>query len=98
MNIVSELEHLTYKLGVNPAEQRDITKFSFWYKELFHCFGGFILGLPGLWFLVWALAGVPIVGYFVYAEMGDRDTGQPLSKTILDVVMWLVGFSIPFLI
>lgn len=98
MNIISELEHLTYKLGVNPAEQRDITKFSFWYKQVFHCLGGFILGLPGLLTVGWALVGVLLVAYLVYSELGDSENGQPFVKTILDISMWLVGFAIPFIL
>jgi len=96
-SIVSFLNGLTYKLGVDRTKERDIKSFSFWYKELFHFIGGCIIGLPQIWCIWWFIMFAVLLGYLFSSEEEDVAHGQSELKACLDVVFWSAGFMLPFI-
>jgi len=96
--LVHFLETLTHKLGVKPEDQRDITTYSYWYKQVFHFIGGFII-IGSVCLINWVVAVFALIllaAYQCYNEAQDVEYKQPIHKAVVDGLAWCSGgvFSI----
>lgn len=86
-----------YAIGIDKAEQ---AAKGFRYnliRQLFHFAGGVAISLIGFLLPLYGNFLLSIIAYgaICYGEVQDIRKGQSALKSILDLLIWCIGFSLP---
>jgi hypothetical protein len=92
--MLSFLRNLPYYLGVNKRKELWIDSWHFWYKQLFHLAGGFIIGIVCVLPVLVLLGGFLLAGVIVSNEVGNIRGRSPYLKSMFDILFWAAGFAL----
>ena len=66
----------------------------YWYRQAWHALGGFLFYFALTFFVPGWMAATSVMAIIGIVEYNHHKNGQPLDKTILDPIFWLLGILI----